>query len=240
MNDKQPMNALREDVRVEQPYRSLSPQAIICLILGVLSSTALAHPILFVLPVVALAVGVMALREIRANPAELSGARLAVLGVALATLFGSWVISYKLASEHLLSKQAREVGQSWVDLVASGELRAAHQLMTRSDDRAAERADLAEYYAAHREARQAFERVFESEPAQSIAAAGEQARVRIRRAIEVIRDPNNTAVRYACDFRRGETDHEFEMVLLRRESRTTTGVWYVAEVSQSGPGSAPP
>ncbi|HKD36120.1 MAG TPA: DUF4190 domain-containing protein [Pirellulales bacterium] len=69
----------------DQPeqYRALSSAAVSALVFGVLALTALFDYWLVVVPLVGVAWGLIALKQIRARPAELTGRSLAMVGLAL-------------------------------------------------------------------------------------------------------------------------------------------------------------
>ncbi len=69
-----------------EQYRALSTAAVAALIFGLLSLTALLDTWMVVVPIVGICWGLIALRQIHARPAELTGAGLAVCGLALSTV----------------------------------------------------------------------------------------------------------------------------------------------------------
>ena len=77
-----------------QPYRALSRSAVFCLVLGLLSFTALMAPVMLVLPALCILLGVVALANLRRYPAELSGRPAALIGLILsiALLIGGSVL----------------------------------------------------------------------------------------------------------------------------------------------------
>ena len=76
------------------PYRALSRSAVFCLVLGLLSFTALMAPVMLVLPALSILLGVVALTNLRRYPAELSGRPAALIGLILsiALLIGGSVL----------------------------------------------------------------------------------------------------------------------------------------------------
>ncbi|MEX2186550.1 MAG: hypothetical protein WD875_07140 [Pirellulales bacterium] len=83
-------------------YRAICSAAVSCLALGVLSVLALLNWWMLTMPVVAIVLGVHALRQIRLRGDELTGAPLAKIGLALAVLFGvsgAGRLSYIYATE---------------------------------------------------------------------------------------------------------------------------------------------
>jgi hypothetical protein len=74
------------DVAEVAQYRSISRAAIMSLVLGVLSILAVAFSSLLVLPIVGLVLGVVGLSTVRRYPAEYTGGKIAVCGIALCSL----------------------------------------------------------------------------------------------------------------------------------------------------------
>lgn len=70
-------------------YRALSTAAVASLVLGVLSVLALLDWWLALIPFAGVILGIVALRNIRKQPEEYTGRKVAILGIVLATLF--WI-----------------------------------------------------------------------------------------------------------------------------------------------------
>ncbi len=66
-----------------QPYRALSKSAVFCLVIGLLSFTALLFPALLLLPAVGILLGLLGLGKLRRYPEEFTGRTAAVLGLVL-------------------------------------------------------------------------------------------------------------------------------------------------------------
>ena len=227
------MRAFEDVQRSEEQYHPLNLIAVVSLVAGLLSCLALVHPILYALPVLAAALSLMAIWRIRAAAGEVSGHNLAVVGLALACLFGGWAISYKLTSQSLLSRQARQVADRWLEFVQAGELQQAHQLMLRPRNRAPHETSLTEHYLDNEESRQAFRQVFDADPTKTIAEAGQRANIRFRKTVEVLRDASNTAVRQAYTFKETSSEADslqFELLIVRPESRLGPREWYISRV----------
>src|SRR5262249_49748232 len=69
-------------------YGRISGWAVAAILLGLLSAAALAGPILWLIPVLAGVVSIVAMRQIRTSDRQLSGWHLALLGLLLAIFFG--------------------------------------------------------------------------------------------------------------------------------------------------------
>lgn len=91
-----------EGVESYAQYRALSSLAVVSGVLGVLSASAMLDWSLFVIPVVGIVAGAVALKKIRANPAEYTGEGFALAGSVLSMVFlvagASW-LSYSYATE---------------------------------------------------------------------------------------------------------------------------------------------
>jgi len=75
-------------------YKALSSAAVAALVLGILSLLAFLYTWFAVIPVAGVVVGIVALRQIRANRAELTGEPVALAGLFLAIIFGIGGPSY--------------------------------------------------------------------------------------------------------------------------------------------------
>ena len=76
-------------------YRALSAAAIATLVVGILSLTAFLHPWFFAMPVAGIILGIVALKKIRANSAELTGELVAKAGLVMCLVFGIAGPSYQ-------------------------------------------------------------------------------------------------------------------------------------------------
>lgn len=138
----------------EQPeelkeYRRLSLFAISAFVFGLLSITALAHPILWLLPLLAIIFATIAIVKIQQG-GDLAGRPLAVIGLALALLFGSCSFTWNWAREATLSGQAQSHVKHWFNLLAEGQLLVAHQLTKAPYERLTPQQSLEKYYAGAR------------------------------------------------------------------------------------------
>ncbi|MDG2385341.1 MAG: DUF4190 domain-containing protein [Pirellulaceae bacterium] len=115
-----------EPNQLEQ-YRSVSGVAICALLLGMVSIVSLTHPAAWLLPLIAVACGAIALIRISRQPDTLSGRRLALVGISLGLFFGGWAVAQFTADRWVVSRQALKFTEQWLDAVAAGELEAAHQ-----------------------------------------------------------------------------------------------------------------
>lgn len=77
-------------------YKAVNAPAVVSLILGAMSFLASFEPILLILPIVAIVLGIVAIRQIAGSNGTQTGLPLAVLGIVLALAMGAWAATGKL------------------------------------------------------------------------------------------------------------------------------------------------
>ncbi len=127
-------------------YRPVDRIAVLALLLGLLSGTALAGPGLWGVPVVACAAGLWALSRIRRADGASAGRTTALAGIILAIFFGSSAVANVAIHRSLAQKQARVLADRWIQLVNEGAWQFAHQMTLHAGARASPRGPLDEYY----------------------------------------------------------------------------------------------
>jgi len=127
-------------------YRPFSRMAMAALPLALCSLLAVISPLLWVVPIIAVIVSVLAIR------ATCYGERkpLGRIPAMLALLFSLFVLGFAPA-EYITSRsnmcaQAEQYGREWLELVRSGKLPEAYQLHLMYYDRVAPETDLEKYY----------------------------------------------------------------------------------------------
>ena len=117
---------------VEAPeYQSLSGLAVLSLVLGLLSASALGSSLLLVIPAAAIGAGLLALGSIRASAGALTGAALARWGMALAVACVVAVLVRGSVRDALLQRQASGFAQQWLGLLAEERLDEARMLLSQ-------------------------------------------------------------------------------------------------------------
>jgi len=109
-------------------YHAVSAAAVWALLLGLLSPLALVDPMLWAVPIVAVAMSIWALRRIARKAPLLTGRKAAIAGLLLAVLFGSAAVADRITFHRLLCAEARQFAEIWFDLLAAGEPEKAFQL----------------------------------------------------------------------------------------------------------------
>lgn len=156
-------------------YRRISVAAVFAVILGAASALALAHPLLWTLPAVAVIVALVALRAIHTEGSNLTGHNLAAMGLALGLLFGLWAPSRVLSRQWHLQTQARQFAEEWLELVRAGDLHQAHEFTLRHIERQKPGINLEAFYANSEPAGKQYELFLSTNPMKRMAALKDQA-----------------------------------------------------------------
>lgn len=112
----------------EVDYRSVSGKAVAGLVLGVLSATALIHPLLWFVPAAAAGFSLLALREIGREDNRLVGRVAALAGLALGLFFGTAAACGYYVRRAMAIDEARQTADMWFDKLQHDEPHRAHQL----------------------------------------------------------------------------------------------------------------
>lgn len=113
-------------------YRSLSSLAVLALFLGLLSSLALIVPLFIVIPLMGVAVALLACRSIQTHTETLTGITLAKIALFLSVFCLVAVPVKSLVRTRLYEKQADKVARQWLNFLVEGNLSAAVDLLTPS------------------------------------------------------------------------------------------------------------
>jgi len=154
-------------------YRSISALAVLTLILGIASGLALFHVMLWVLPFLAIVIGVGTLYHIHRSGESLTGRSLATTGILLGCLFGAWAISQYVATAQLVEQEAREITEAWMTLVKAGNANRLHQQNLIATDRIPDDAKVADYYKNNSDAKKNLDKFVSTEPLKTALKLGE-------------------------------------------------------------------
>jgi hypothetical protein len=158
-------------------YRAVSITSVIALLLGLASALALAHPVLWFLPVAAAGTAVAGLRTIARSDGGLTGRWAALAGLALALLFGSWAPTRLATRQTMIAGHARHAAEAWLGLVRAGHLQQAHQWTLPPVARQRSPELLKPFYSATPDAAKRLEKFFQNQPLAAIVAAGERGKL---------------------------------------------------------------
>lgn len=178
----------------ELPYRSVSSLAVLSLVLGLLSVTALTSPGAWLVPLPAALCAVWTLHRIRQRPDELLGRKAALAGLALALCFGCWAPARYFTDRWLINRQAREFMQQWFAVVFQGDLEAAHQATLNFYLRQPEGTLLHEFYQRSPDDLKELQTFFSQGIARDVADLGPQGRVRFERNLGLLLDRNSCQI----------------------------------------------
>ena len=103
-------------------YQSVSPLAVLALLLGLASVLAFTAPLLSAIPVAAVGLALAAMASIKKSAGRLTGERLARWGLALALICGVAARAHHPVRDALLDRQAQDAIEQWVGLLANGRL----------------------------------------------------------------------------------------------------------------------
>jgi hypothetical protein len=106
-----------ESLPVEPGYLPMSRLAVAAAALGGVSALALASPVFWVLPLVAIGIAVAALRDAARPEAPKAGRLAAVAGLALATGFGAQAVAAKATARSITAARAAAAARLWLDTI---------------------------------------------------------------------------------------------------------------------------
>jgi hypothetical protein len=171
-------------------YRSVSWLAVTALVLGCLSALALAHPSLWLVPLLATISAVAALHAIGRRDG-LIGRKAAVWGSVVALFFGSWAVTKHFGDRATVYREARILGQEWLQLVVADKKSAAHQLMLAPMDRQLPGLSPQEFYEHDERSRRRRDSFFDMSPARELVEAGKESRIRFIRNVSQTAGPGS-------------------------------------------------
>jgi hypothetical protein len=108
-------------------YGRISGWAIAAVLLGGLSATAIMGPILWLIPVMAIVISLIAMRRIQSSERQLSGWHLALLGLMLSVFFGMAGPARTLSRQYLLEARASHFAVKFMELLQKNQPLEAYQ-----------------------------------------------------------------------------------------------------------------
>lgn len=124
------VQALMPEPNTDPVYRELSGLAVAGFCAGVVSALAMANEILWLIPPVALAINLSALRAIRRRGRPMAGRRAALAGLALALIFGMSAPLQGPLHHWRLRTEAIDLARQWFVALRENRPEVAHQLAT--------------------------------------------------------------------------------------------------------------
>jgi hypothetical protein len=108
-------------------YRQLSRLAVCSIPLGLLSALSLISPLLWFVPMIAVVFALGGLWHVSRSK-DVTGRNLALFGLGLAILFGTWGMTWTLSRRIVINQQAKKHASEWLVLMQNEEYMKAHQL----------------------------------------------------------------------------------------------------------------
>ncbi len=199
-------------------YRPLSGLAVAALILALISPLAFFSPFLWFLPALALIVGVWAGVSIQRQDPPRLGRTAARFSVAIGLFLLGVAPAQWFTHRALVDAEAQQFGQTWLELVRSGDLLRAHQLSVAAPLRQPLDEKLPEKYAVGQPARRELEAFLGRKEAQALLALGKRGDGQIRyfNTEKIYRENNSDVVvqSYAITYRDDQGKRKTFFILL--------------------------
>lgn len=110
-------------------YRPVSTLAVAAAVVGALSSLALTTPLLWILPLIGVALAVSGLADVARPGAEKAGRSAALLGLALSVGFGVQAVTTSVAARWIMERRTRAVVHAWLDALGENRLADARSMV---------------------------------------------------------------------------------------------------------------
>jgi hypothetical protein len=121
-------------------YRPVSALAVIACIGGMCSAAALVAPILWMVPLIGVALSVAALADVARPPVGKAGRLAALAGLALSLGFGAQAATTAAASQWVTARRAEAAARYWLEAVCAARLADARSMAMGEGDGDANRA----------------------------------------------------------------------------------------------------
>ncbi len=219
-------------------YRAVSKLAVVAALLGLLSFTAMIHPLLLILPVVAIVAALVALGAMAANATELTGRRLALVGMALGVFFGSASVGRLISRDALLAARAQRVAENWMQLARENRREEAYEMTLSPTHRQPKGADLAKYYAASAERNKELQQYFSVSPVRELFEHGGEGKLEYEEMMDSGQSSyygDLVSMKYVLEYGERDEAKKLPVVLVAQRSRnekTGQGRWVIHHVGE--------
>jgi hypothetical protein len=159
-------------------YRPVSRMAVVGLLVGIVSFLALAHPILWCVPPLAILFCLWGLRNIRRSKGSLSGHGIAVVGILLALFFAGGALANFSVRRMITYRQGAMVADRWIQLVEEGAIYHAHQWVLPWVTREAPGVPLEGFYDSD-EGKSSFDQFVREDPGLTLSQIGPEDRIEL-------------------------------------------------------------
>ena len=235
MADSKPIESLDPHGEPQLDYQPVERLAIVGLIVGLLSPIAMLAPVLWFVPILGLLTSLMALANIRREGRL--GRTVALVGLALSTLFIVVPVSRILSTQLLLARQARPVAEQFLEYLRQRSPQKAIMLNRAPDYRRPLDEGLWLFFRADDDARSELQQFVTRPPVRMLLALGERARVRFYRTATVASEGDLAQVDYwysvTFDDEDGRKKTYFIGLLLERKPTTNPDInpWRVKDLA---------
>jgi hypothetical protein len=111
-------------------YRPVSKVAVAAVGVGLLSSLALTTPVLWILPLLGIAVAIVGLADVTRSGAEKAGRAAALVGLALSVGFGAQAVTAAVVSRTITESRVRAVASLWCNALRENRLAEAQSMLS--------------------------------------------------------------------------------------------------------------
>jgi hypothetical protein len=111
-------------------YRPVSKIAVAAALVGLLSSLALTSPLLWILPLLGIALAIVGLADATRSGAEKVGRAAALVGLALSVGFGAQAVTADVVSRRITESRVRAVASMWCDALQENRLADAQSMLS--------------------------------------------------------------------------------------------------------------
>ena len=139
-----PAMSVEESLELTANATPVRVSGFLALALGLASFVAVFGESLIIVPVVAVALALLAIRPYREERPV--GVIAGYIGIFCAMLFGCWGVSERYFKTRMMSQQATRFASDWLQLVGQGDLELAVELQVHPSRRQPESMPLADYY----------------------------------------------------------------------------------------------
>jgi hypothetical protein len=218
-------------------YRSLTPAAVVGLILGLLAPVAFLSPLLVAVPLAGLVFSLMALRQISTSEGAVIGRPAAMAGLILSTICAAAIPAQAVGMRWLANRQAQPFALEWFRLLAEQHPQEAIEMTVAPEGRQVPGPSLINYYSSDETAHQRLQDFVSDRWIRTLLALGDKAKVRFYKDAGFVRlssGRGQVLQFYAVTFRESPDDEPttFFMQLQLEKSRSTAtspGGWRLVE-----------
>jgi len=225
------------ETRVEN-YQALSVMAMVCLVAGILSVAALAHPVFWAFPVVAVLTGLLALRRIRRSEGELTGETPATAGMTLGAVFLLAGFGAYYVPRWHGKREASNLGFRFLQYLQAGETKRAINLTNPPGYQLPENANFTEVFARERkEQKRLASFVAENPIVRALGRLGGKSTISLYdiEAYGKIEGEEGAYAVYKIDYEEGNERQQFLVMLhcayRRNVKKPTEGGWFIRNIT---------